>query len=108
MLVPANNNGDLYCRVPTLVVSKAAIIVSPLVSLVGSRMRKLGTGNIGTTTLGDVGSRTRGFQIEATYLGNRLGLLCVSPRHLVRRLPFLVGSVGISLFTVSRTRYVSR
>lgn len=108
ILVPANNNGDLYCRIPTLTVRKATMIVSPLVSLVRSRIRTLGTGNVPTRTLGDNGSTASRLVVHHHYRTNSLGLLCMSPRGLVDRVPFLFDGVGVSLFTMSRTRYVDR
>lgn len=108
MLVPAKKNGSVYCRLPTLLVRNATVIVSPLVSLVGSRMRALHTGKVPTNTLGDDGSRARGTGLHETYVSKRLGLLCVSPRGLLSRTSCLLESVALSLFTISRTRYVSR
>lgn len=108
MLVPANKKGSVYCRLPTLLYRNATIIISPLVSLVGSRIRTLRTGNVTTKTLGDDGSRARGTGLHHTYVRNHLGLLCVSPRGLLTRGSCLLQSVRVSLFTVSRTRYVSR
>lgn len=108
MLVPAKNKGSVYCRLPTLLYRKATVMISPLVSLVGSRMRTLHTGKVTTKTLGDDGSRARGTGLHHTYVRKGVGLLCVSPRGLVARMSCLLHSVGLSLFTVSRTRYVSR
>lgn len=108
MLVPANKKGDLYCRIPTLTVRKATIIVSPLVDLVRSRIRTLGTGNVPTRTLGDNGSMASSLVVHEEYRTNRLGLLCISPRGLLDRVPCLFDGVGVSLFTMSRTRYVDR
>lgn len=108
MLVPAKKKGSVYCRLPTLLVRNATVIISPLVSLVGSRIRDLRTGKVTTQTLGDDGGRARGVGLHHRYLRKGVGLLCVSPRQLLVRAGFLLGSVRVSLFTVSRTRYVSR
>lgn len=86
ILVPANNNGSVYFRLPTVCVPKATVMMSPLVTLVGSRIRKLVTGNVPTTALGDVVPRRRHRQMQRLYVRKGIGLLCVSPRKVVDRL----------------------
>lgn len=112
ILVPANKKGSLYCRLPSLLVRNANVIVSPLVTLVGGRIstvhgfdrRSKVTRFVGSSLGGDTVSR-----IQSSVLDNGAGLLCMTPRSLAgRRGIRFLGAIGVSFCTISRTRYVSR
>lgn len=112
MLVPANNKGSLYCRLPSLLVRKATVMVSPLVTLVGGRIstvhgfdrRSNVTRFVGSSLGGNTVSR-----IGSSVLTKGAGLLCITPRSLAgRRGMSFLHSIGVSFCTMSRTRYVSR
>lgn len=108
-VVPANTNGSVYCRVPTLLFSKIAVIISPLVSLVGSRINSLIRSKIPTTCVGDSLSCPRFLQILSGIRRKGCGVVCITPRELLAS-KFLsaYGGVGVSVITISRTRYISR
>lgn len=110
---PANNNGSLAFRLPTLVtnrsIRKLAIIVSPLRSLVGSRMSGLTSENVASTmAVGKVLSPVAESLSVREMRSKRTSLLCVSPRVLhsgaVRG---VLVTHRIMEFIVSRTRYFS-
>lgn len=112
ILVPAKNKGSLYCRLPSLLVSKATVIVSPLVTLVGGRIstvhgfdrRSNVTRFVGSSLAGSTASR-----IGTSVVTKGAGLLCMTPRSLAgRRGMSFLERIGVSFCTISRTRYVSR
>lgn len=108
-VVPADKKGSLYCRLPTLLLSNVAVIISPLMSLVGSRISDLQRVKVTTTCLGDALSERRFLRLVSSVHSKRLGLLCVTPRQVSGR--SFVGTlhfIGIPLLIISRTRYVSR
>ncbi len=108
-VLPAKNNGSLACRIPTLTFPKIAVIISPLVTLVASRIGGLHDQNIGTRILRTNLSHGEVFSVLRRTRFNTCGLLCISPRHLASRL-FLgqLRFIRIDVVTISRTRYVSR
>lgn len=108
-IVPANTNGSVYCRVPTTVLPNITVIVSPLVSLVHSRISTLGSINLPTTFVGAARAPSRRSLIFTRTLSNRVGLLCTTPRHLrARQFHGFTIHIPVSLITISRTRYISR
>lgn len=108
-VVPANTKGSLYCRLPTLVLGKVALIVSPLVSLVSSRIGTLGRTKIRTTCVGDSLARGRVEVTLSCTSRKQCGVVCITPRHLgaPHFLSFTYGT-SVSVLAISRTRYVSR
>lgn len=108
-VVPAKTKGSLYCRIPTLLVSKVAVMMSPLVSLVVSRIGTLGRTKIRTTCVGDTLARQRVAGTLRLTTTNECGVVCITPRHLLapQFLSFTYRA-RLSVIAVSRTRYVSR
>lgn len=108
-LVPANNNGSVAFRMPTLTRPKLYLIVAPLVTLVGSRMHGLHSQNVGTLTICSNVAHRRVVITLRGYVFNSCGFLCVSPRELSARV-FHDGlqGVGMDVVAMSRSRYVSR
>lgn len=112
ILVPAKKKGSLYCRLPSLVVRKATVIVSPLVTLVGGRISTVHGFDRRSKITRFVGSSLGGSTVSrmgSSVHGNQAGLLCITPRSLAgsRGIRFL-HRIGVSFCTISRTRYVSR
>ncbi len=110
---PANNKGSLAFRLPTLVTKrsmrKLAIIVSPLRSLVGSRMSGLTREKVASTmAVGNLLSPVAESLSVREMRGKSTSLLCVSPRVLhsgaVRE---VLRAHRVMEFMVSRTRYFS-
>ncbi len=110
---PAKNNGSLAFRLPTLVtkgsIRNLAMIVSPLRSLVGSRISGLTKENVTSTIpVGKLLSPVAETRTVRRIRSKRTSLLCVSPRVLhsgaVRG---VLLSQRIIEFIVSRTRYFS-
>lgn len=108
-LVPAKNKGSVAFRIPTLTGRKLYVIVAPLVTLVGSRIRGLGGHKVGTVTVCSKVAQRRVIITLRGYVFNSCGFLCVSPRQLSARV-FQTGlqSVGVDVVAMSRDRYVSR
>lgn len=107
-VLPANANGSLYCRLPKCVVRNRIVVVSPLLSLVRSRTRRLVVGKRGgIVTFGSFLAHKRGGR-TLVRLG-RCGFVFVSPRVLCcRSMLSRLGGLHVTLFIISRTRYVSR
>ncbi len=112
ILVPANNNGSLYCRLPSLLVRNATVIVSPLVTLVGGRISTVQCAYTRSNVTRCLGSSLGGDAVSligGSVIRKGAGLLCMTPRSLAgRRGVRFLGSMGVSFCTISRTRYVSR
>lgn len=108
-VVPAKTKGSVYFRVPTLYGTNLAVIFSPLVSLVGSRISNLLIRGVPTTLVGDALARSRFGGAVCRMHDNGVGLLCVTPRQLDSGFFYgMLQTLPVTRIVISRTRYVSR